>query len=82
MCDDLKCNANDLDAVKGEDVIIKDNLIWKIKRMAGMYMREVNYNTDDYIYNLDKTRGMTYLVDEIIKTIRNLKIDTTRGESK
>lgn len=82
MCDDLKCNANDLDVVKGEDVIIKDNLIWKIKRMAGMYMREVNYNTDDYIYNLDKTRGMTYLVDEIIKTIRNLKIDTTRGESK
>ena len=82
MCDNLKCNANDLDVAKGEDVIIKDNLIWKIKCMAGMYIREANYNTDDYIYNLDKTRGMIYLVDEIVKTIRDLKIDTTRGESK
>lgn len=33
MCDDLKCNANNLDLVKGEAVIIKENLIWKIKRM-------------------------------------------------
>lgn len=82
MYDDLKCNANDLDIAKGEDVIIKDNLIWKIKRMAGMYIREANYNTEDYIHNLDKTKGMIDLVDEIIKTIRNLKIDTTRGESK
>lgn len=82
MCDDLKCNANDLDVVKGEDVIIKDNLIWKIKRMAGMYIREANYTTEDYIHNLDKTRGMIYFVDEIIKIIRDLKIDTTKGESK
>lgn len=80
MCEGLKCNANDL--IKGEDTIIKENLIWKIKRIAGMYMREANHNTDDYIYNLNKTSGMVYLVDEIVKTIRDLKIDTTRGEKK
>lgn len=80
MCEGLKCNANDLN--KGEDIIIKENLIWKIKRMAGMYMREANHNTDDYIYNLDKTSGMLNLVDEIIKTINNLHIDVTKGEHK
>ena len=80
MCENLKCNANDIP--KGTDVIIKENLIWKIKRMAGMYMKEANYNTDDYIYNLDKTRGMVYLVDEIVKIINDLKIDITKGENK
>lgn len=80
MCENLKCNANDLP--KGTDAIIKENLIWKIKHMAGMYMKEANYNTDDYIYNLEKTRGMVYFVDEIVKIINNLKIDITKGEGK
>lgn len=80
MCENLKCDANDL--IKGKDIVIKENLIWKIKRMAGMYMREANHNTDDYIYNLEKTKGMVNLVDEIIKTINNLHIDVTKGEQK
>lgn len=80
MCEEhLKCNNEDK---VGKDVIIKNHLIWQIKRIVSMYIREANYNTEDYLYNLEKTNGMINLLNDIVDLINNLNIDVTKGENK
>ena len=81
MCTEhLTCN--DEDKTVGKDIIIKRHLIWQIKRIVSMYIREVNYNTEDYLYNLEKTKGMINLLNDIVDLINNLNIDVTKGENK